>query len=99
MSPEWQKLLAIDEGHLANTLANAAVVTTSDGKVILLNRSGNVGECPNTVVYPGGHPEPKDVEPPLKELADWDATTEPQGRAPFSYHSPSPVLLLCTLPA
>lgn len=79
MSPEWPRLLAAGEDgcHLANTLANAAVVSTVDGKVIMLHRSGNVGECPNTVVYPGGHPEPKDLDPPLKEIADWHAVCEP----------------------
>ena len=31
---------------------------TADGKVVLIRRSGNVGECAGMVVCPGGHPEP-----------------------------------------
>jgi 8-oxo-dGTP pyrophosphatase MutT (NUDIX family) len=43
---------------LANTCANAAVLETSDGHIVFLERSSNVGECPNMVVLPGGHAEP-----------------------------------------
>ena len=32
---------------MANTLGNAAIVETSDGQIVLLQRSGNVGECHN----------------------------------------------------
>eukprot|EP00898_Chlorokybus_atmophyticus_P001791 jgi/Chlat1/2612/Chrsp178S02456 len=47
--------------HTASSLGNGAVVETSDEHVIVLQRSGNVGECPHTLVFPGGHPEPKDA--------------------------------------
>jgi len=43
--------------HTANPLGNGAVVETSDGKILLLKRSNNVGEFPGHFVFPGGHPE------------------------------------------
>jgi 8-oxo-dGTP pyrophosphatase MutT (NUDIX family) len=57
---------------LACPLGNGAVVETSDGKVLLLKRSDNVGECPGMVVFPGGHPEPSVTknEDYVHELAD-----------------------------
>jgi len=43
---------------LANTVGNAAILETADSHVIYLERSSNVGECPNMLVLPGGHAEP-----------------------------------------
>lgn len=71
-SPDWRRLLAAspaDAWHLASPLGNAAVVETSDHCVVLLRRSGNVGEVPHSVVMPGGHPEPEMVE--VASLAQW----------------------------
>ena len=39
-------------------VGNAAILETSDEHVIYLERSGNVGECQNMFVLPGGHAEP-----------------------------------------
>lgn len=47
--------------HTANPLGNGAVVETSDGRILLLKRSNNVGEFPGHFVFPGGHPEPEEV--------------------------------------
>lgn len=63
----WQKLKPL---HLASPLGNVAVVETSDHHVILLQRSALVGEMPNTLVMPGGHPEPEMLN--IKTLADWN---------------------------
>ncbi|KAH9701055.1 Nudix hydrolase 9 [Citrus sinensis] len=47
--------------HTASPLGNGAVVETSDKKILLLQRSNNVGEFPGHFVFPGGHPEPQDA--------------------------------------
>lgn len=65
-APHWNQLSHL---HLASPLGNAAIVETSDEKVVLLRRSGNVGEMPNTLVMPGGHPEPETVN--MKTMDDW----------------------------
>lgn len=43
--------------HTSSPLGNGAVVETSDNKILLLQRSNNVGEFPGYLVFPGGHPE------------------------------------------
>ena len=48
----------IIHSRFASPLGTAMIVETSDGDVLLLRRSGAVGEAPHTVVLPGGHPEP-----------------------------------------
>ena len=55
--------------NLASPLGNAAIVETIDQKVVLLKRSQNVGECPDTIVCPGGHAEPKVIG--IKSMEDW----------------------------
>ena len=55
--------------HLASPLGNAAIVETRDKKVVLLRRSQNVGECPDTIVCPGGHPEPEMVG--INRMKEW----------------------------
>ena len=47
-------------------------VETTDGKVVLIKRSGNVGECAGMVVCPGGHPEPKALPMERPAAADDD---------------------------
>jgi 8-oxo-dGTP pyrophosphatase MutT (NUDIX family) len=42
---------------MANPLGNGAVVETSDKKILVLQRSHNVGEFPGYYVFPGGHSE------------------------------------------
>ena len=37
--------------------------------MVLLRRSASVGECPHTVVMPGGHPEPEAMG--VASLAEW----------------------------
>lgn len=43
--------------HTSNPLGNGGIVETSDGKILTLKRSDNVGEFPGHYVFPGGHPE------------------------------------------
>jgi len=62
----WYEL---DPIHLASPLGNAAIVETTDKNVVLLKRSQNVGECPDTIVCPGGHPEPEMVG--VKCMKEW----------------------------
>ncbi|MBA0807310.1 hypothetical protein Gohar_023122 [Gossypium harknessii] len=47
--------------HTSSPLGNGAIVETSDQKIVLLQRSNNVGEFPGHFVFPGGHPEPQEV--------------------------------------
>ncbi|KAG5515388.1 hypothetical protein RHGRI_036440 [Rhododendron griersonianum] len=47
--------------HTSSPLGNGAVVETSDKKILVLQRSYNVGEFPGHYVFPGGHPEPEAV--------------------------------------
>ena len=60
---------ALPPACLASPLGNAAVVQTGDGRIVLLRRSGRVGEMPHTVVLPGGHAEPGSVG--VSSLAAW----------------------------
>lgn len=46
---------------MSNPLGNGAIVETSDEKIIVLQRSNNVGESPGHYVFPGGHSEPQEV--------------------------------------
>ncbi|XWS74190.1 hypothetical protein CRYUN_Cryun02cG0194800 [Craigia yunnanensis] len=43
--------------HTSSPLGNGAIVETSDKKIVVLQRSNNVGEFPGHFVFPGGHPE------------------------------------------
>ncbi|KAM0845600.1 hypothetical protein ACQ4PT_056239 [Festuca glaucescens] len=67
LSPLWEKFLVPSEDdsvccqHMSNPLGNAAIVETSDEKIIVLQRSNNVGESPGCYVFPGGHSEPEEV--------------------------------------
>ncbi|XP_057954163.1 nudix hydrolase 9 isoform X1 [Malania oleifera] len=68
LNPSWQKFLVESEDdtircqHTSSPLGNGAVVETSDKKILVLQRSNNVGEFPGHFVFPGGHPEPEEVE-------------------------------------
>ncbi|XP_055834029.1 nudix hydrolase 9 isoform X2 [Solanum dulcamara] len=42
-------------------LVPSEVVETSDGRILVLQRSNKVGEFPGYFVFPGGHPEPQEV--------------------------------------
>ncbi|ERN12220.1 hypothetical protein AMTR_s00034p00196340 [Amborella trichopoda] len=63
LSPLWEKFLISDENdsicgqHTASPLGNGAVVESADGKILVLQRSYNVGEFPGHYVFPGGHSE------------------------------------------
>ncbi|KAJ4725899.1 nudix hydrolase 9-like [Melia azedarach] len=67
LNPLWEKFLVFSEDdpiqcqHTASPLGNGAVVETSDNKILVLQRSNNVGEFPGHFVFPGGHPEPQDA--------------------------------------
>ncbi|XP_050369910.1 nudix hydrolase 9 isoform X1 [Argentina anserina] len=67
LNPLWEKFLAPSEDdaiqcqHTSSPMGNGAIVETSDKKVLVLQRSHNVGEFPGHFVFPGGHPEPQEV--------------------------------------
>ncbi|XP_058199641.1 nudix hydrolase 9 isoform X1 [Rhododendron vialii] len=67
LNPMWEKFLVPSEDdcrkcqHTSSPLGNGAVVETSDKKILVLQRSYNVGEFPGHYVFPGGHPEPEAV--------------------------------------
>ncbi|XP_062017732.1 nudix hydrolase 9 isoform X2 [Rosa rugosa] len=67
LNPLWEMFLAPSEDdaircqHTSSPLGNAAIVETSDKKILVLQRSHNVGEFPGHFVFPGGHPEPQEV--------------------------------------
>ncbi|CAF2085596.1 hypothetical protein YC2023_071233 [Brassica napus] len=67
LSSQWEKFLVTSQDdcvrcrHTSSPLGNAAVIETSDHKIIVLRRSDNVGEFPGHYVFPGGHPEPMSV--------------------------------------
>lgn len=63
----WEKFLVPSEDdcrqcqHTSNPLGNGAIVETSDKRILVLQRSHNVGEFPGHYVFPGGHPEPEEI--------------------------------------
>ncbi|KAL1361692.1 hypothetical protein HN51_010026 [Arachis hypogaea] len=67
LSPLWERFLVPSEDdpilcqHTSSPLGNGAVVETIDKKIIVLQRSNNVGEFPGHFVFPGGHPEPQEI--------------------------------------
>ncbi|PON66983.1 Dihydroneopterin triphosphate diphosphatase [Parasponia andersonii] len=67
LNPSWEKFLVPSEDdsvrcqHTSSPLGNGAIIETSDGKILVLKRSYNVGEFPGHFVFPGGHPEPEEV--------------------------------------
>lgn len=67
LSSQWEQFLVTSQDdcvrcrHTSSPLGNAAVIETSDQKIIVLRRSDNVGEFPGHYVFPGGHPEPMSV--------------------------------------
>ena len=85
LSPRFGELLGHDPRLLANALGNGAVVETSDGCVMLLLRSPQMLEAPNTFVFPGGHPAPQLVRlkarprPRLLRLGRGLGGTRPMG--------------------
>ncbi|TVU18214.1 hypothetical protein EJB05_34298 [Eragrostis curvula] len=58
-------LIGVDDSvhcqHMSNPLGNGAIVETSYEKIIVLQRSYNVGEFPGYFVFPGGHSEPQEI--------------------------------------
>ncbi|KAJ6691711.1 URIDINE DIPHOSPHATE GLUCOSE PYROPHOSPHATASE [Salix purpurea] len=52
-------LYSVNTPHVHS--GNGAILETSDKKIVVLQRSYNVGEFPGHVVFPGGHPEPEEV--------------------------------------
>ncbi|GAA0172715.1 phosphatase [Lithospermum erythrorhizon] len=67
LNPLWERFLSPSEDdylhcrHTSSPLGNGAIVKTSDDKILVLQRSNNVGEFPGYYVFPGGHPEPQEV--------------------------------------
>lgn len=67
LNPLWEKFLVPSEDdlmqcqHTSSPLGNGAILETSDKKIVVLQRSYNVGEFPGHIVFPGGHPEPEEV--------------------------------------
>ncbi|XP_038993030.1 nudix hydrolase 9-like isoform X2 [Hibiscus syriacus] len=67
LNPSWENFLVASEDdptqcqHTSSPLGNGAIVEASDKKIVVLQRSNNVGEFPGHFVFPGGHPEPRDI--------------------------------------
>ncbi|XP_057507377.1 nudix hydrolase 9 isoform X1 [Actinidia eriantha] len=67
LNPLWERFLDPSEDdcrqcqHTSSPLGNGAIVETSDKRILVLQRSYNVGEFPGHYVFPGGHPEPQEV--------------------------------------
>ncbi|XP_054813182.1 nudix hydrolase 9 isoform X2 [Prosopis cineraria] len=67
LSHLWERFLVPSEDdsilcqHTASPLGNGAIVETIDKKILVLQRSNNVGEFPGHFVFPGGHPEPHEI--------------------------------------
>ncbi|KAL5711146.1 Nudix hydrolase 9 [Ranunculus cassubicifolius] len=67
LSAKWEEFVVPSEDdsvqcqHTSSPLGNGAVVETADKKIIVLQRSNNVGEFPGHFVFPGGHPEPQEI--------------------------------------
>ncbi|XP_077213403.1 nudix hydrolase homolog 9 isoform X2 [Tasmannia lanceolata] len=67
LNPLWEKFLIPSEDdskrcqHTSSPLGNGAVVETADKKILVLERSYNVGEFPGHFVFPGGHSEPQEI--------------------------------------
>nr|CAD1839785.1 unnamed protein product [Ananas comosus var. bracteatus] len=67
LNPLWKKFLVSSEDdsvccrHMSNPLGNGAIVQTSDRRILVLQRSNNVGEFPGYYVFPGGHSEPQEI--------------------------------------
>ncbi|KAK1420789.1 hypothetical protein QVD17_22655 [Tagetes erecta] len=67
LNPQWERFLVSSEDdckqcqHTSSPLGNGAIVETVDNKILVLQRSNNVGEFPGYLVFPGGHPEPEEV--------------------------------------
>ncbi|KAL6864695.1 hypothetical protein ACP4OV_015846 [Aristida adscensionis] len=67
LNPLWEHFLVPSEDdsvrcqHMSNPLGNGAIVETSDEKILVLQRSYNVGEFPGSFVFPGGHSEPQEI--------------------------------------
>ncbi|XP_028794845.1 nudix hydrolase 9-like isoform X1 [Neltuma alba] len=67
LSHLWKRFLVSSEDdsvlcqHTASPLGNGAIVETIDEKILVLQRSNNVGEFPGHFVFPGGHPEPHEI--------------------------------------
>ncbi|KAF5191641.1 Nudix hydrolase [Thalictrum thalictroides] len=84
LSAKWEEFLVPSEDdtvrcqHTSSPLGNGAVVETLDKKIIVLQRSENVGEFPGHFVFPGGHPEPQEIgisgHEYAKDLADSEHT-------------------------
>ena len=52
-------------------MGNGAVVETSDKRILVLQRSYNVGEFPGHYVFPGGHPEVSSLKLAKRMLLDF----------------------------
>ncbi|XP_038988995.1 nudix hydrolase 9 isoform X2 [Phoenix dactylifera] len=67
LNPLWEKFLIPSEDdpvrcqHTSSPLGNGAIVETSDKRILVLQRSYNVGEFPGYFVFPGGHSEPEEL--------------------------------------
>ncbi|XP_058109857.1 nudix hydrolase 9 isoform X2 [Magnolia sinica] len=67
LNPCWEKFLIPSEDdsvrcqHTSSPLGNGAIVETTDKRILVLQRSYNVGEFPGHFVFPGGHSEPEEV--------------------------------------
>ncbi|KAF3453800.1 hypothetical protein FNV43_RR04241 [Rhamnella rubrinervis] len=76
LNPLWEKFLVTSEDdsvccqHTSSPLGNGAIVETPDKKILVLQRSNNVGEFPGHFVFPGGHPEPQEAGIAFHQLGE-----------------------------
>lgn len=67
LNPLWEKFLFPSEDdcmrcrYTSSPLGNGAIVLTTDKRILVLQRSYNVGEFPGYFVFPGGHSEPEEI--------------------------------------
>ncbi|KAK1264836.1 Nudix hydrolase 9 [Acorus gramineus] len=67
LNPLWEKFLIASEDdttecqHTSSPLGNGAIIETIDKRILVLQRSYNVGEFPGHFVFPGGHSEPQEI--------------------------------------
>ncbi|KAJ6984347.1 nudix hydrolase 9 isoform X1 [Populus alba] len=103
LNPLWEKFLVPSEDdlmqcqHTSSPLGNGAILETSDKKIVVLQRSYNVGEFPGHVVFPGGHPEPEEVGAASHQMGERLTNSEHNNTKVLFHHCCQGVIALCFL--
>ena len=73
LGTNWNPMFVkLDRKYLSEPLGLATILHTSCDKIVALRRSEHVGEYPNFLDVPGGHPEPKHVKGCEKSMDEDD---------------------------